>query len=51
MAQFKIGFMYYQGRGVPQDYREAVKWTLLSAEHGEPNAQGLLGLMYLNGKA
>ena len=25
-AQFNIGLMYFQGRGVPQDYKEAVKW-------------------------
>ena len=26
LAQFSLGFMYDNGRGVPQDYAEAVKW-------------------------
>jgi len=25
-AQVNLGFMYHNGRGVPQDYAEAVKW-------------------------
>ncbi|MCH8098520.1 MAG: sel1 repeat family protein [Proteobacteria bacterium] len=31
-AQFNLGLMYYKGRGVPQDYAEAVKWYRLAAE-------------------
>ena len=25
-AQFRLGFMYANGRGVPQDDEEAVRW-------------------------
>ena len=25
-AQFNLGLMYHGGEGVPQDYKEAVKW-------------------------
>ena len=33
-AQFTLGAMYYNGRGVPQDYKQAVKWYRLAAEQG-----------------
>jgi TPR repeat protein len=42
--------MYYEGQGVPQDYKEAVKWFRLSAEQGYATAQFTLGLMYYQGK-
>ena len=31
-AQNSIGFMYYNGEGVKQDYIEAMKWFKLAAE-------------------
>ena len=31
-AQFSLGVMYLNGKGVPQDYSEAVKWYQLAAE-------------------
>ena len=43
--------MYDNGKGVPQDYAEAVKWYRLAAEQGYARAQYNLGLMYDNGKA
>ena len=42
--------MYYNGRGVPQDYTEALKWYRLAAEQGHAAAQFNLGLMYENGQ-
>jgi len=36
-------------KGVPQDYKTAVKWYRLSAEQGNANAQGNLGVMYGTG--
>ena len=42
--------MYFNGQGVTQDYRAAVKWYKLAAEQGEANAQGNLGVMYFNGQ-
>ena len=41
--------MYRQGRGVPQDDKQAVKWYRLAAEQGHGNAQGNLGNMYASG--
>ena len=42
--------MYDNGEGVPQDYKEAVKWYRLAAEQGHAKAQYNLGLMYDNGE-
>ena len=30
-AQFNLGFMYYNGQGVLQDHKEAVKWFTKAA--------------------
>ena len=49
-AQNNLGLMYDNGRGVIQDYKEAVKWTRLSANQGYAGAQNNLGLMYDNGR-
>ena len=38
--------MYRNGEGVPQDYKEAVKWYRLAAEQGRAVAQNNLGIMY-----
>ena len=31
MAQFNLGTMYYEGKGVPQDYIQAHMWSNLAA--------------------
>ena len=49
-AQFNLGAMYTFGRGVPQDYAEALKWFRKAAEQGEARAQSNLGWMYRTGK-
>ena len=48
-AQAMLGFMYANGRGVPQSYDVAVDWYLKSADQGDPSGQHLLGLMYDKG--
>ncbi len=61
-AQYNLGIMYSEGKGVPQDYAEAVKWYRKAAEQGQakrcyrkPAEQGQaeaqynLGVMYGNG--
>lgn len=48
-AQAMLGFMYANGRGVPQSYDLAVDWYLRAAEQGDPEGQYLLGLMYDKG--
>jgi TPR repeat protein len=42
--------MYANGKGVPQDYVEAVNWYGLAANQGDAVGQSNLGLMYANGK-
>ena len=49
-AQYNLGIMYDNGRGVPQDDAEAVKWFRIAAEAGYVDAQYNLGVMYDNGE-
>ena len=49
-AQSILGVMYANGRGVPQDYAEAVKWYRLAADQGDAEAQHNLGVMYASGE-
>ena len=42
--------MYRKGKGVPQDYAEAMKWYRLAAEQGHAYAPYYLGQMYRKGK-
>ncbi len=48
-AQILLGGMYYEGRGVPRDYEQALKWFTRAAEQGEPNASYAIGGMYFIG--
>jgi uncharacterized protein len=41
--------MYDMGRGVPQDYVEAMKWYRRAADQGDALAQNNLGLLDFNG--
>lgn len=47
-AQFTLGFMYEEGRGVEADNVEAVKWYRLAAEQGHERAR--VRLDFLMGK-
>ena len=49
-AQFSLGARYANGRGVPQDDGEAVRWFRLAAEQGNALAQLSLGAMYADGR-
>lgn len=58
-AQYYVGRMYVDGKGVPRDDAEAVKWFRRAAEpaagdpgfhDGSTEAQASLGFMYLNGR-
>lgn len=50
MAQIDLGDLYETGKGVRQDYREAVSWYRKAAESGDSYGQYRLGLMYEAGK-
>ena len=49
-AQYNLGLMYDMGKGVLQDYKEAVRWYQIAAEQGYSSAQHNLGLLYFNGQ-
>ena len=42
--------MHANGRGIAQDFQEAIKWYTKSAEQGNVNAQYNLGNLYLRGQ-
>jgi TPR repeat protein len=50
VAQFRLGWVYRNGKGVPPDDVEAMKWYRKAAEQGNTDAQNNLGAMYQNGK-
>src|SRR5215510_1422578 len=49
-AQNKLGLLYYEGKGVPQDYRQAKQWFEEAAKQGYAGAQTNLGTLYLHGE-
>ena len=49
-AQCLLGYYYYYGKEVTQDYKQAVFWLKKAAEQGDDGAQRLLGYCYLNGE-
>ena len=50
-AQFYLGFLYRIGQAVNQDYDQAYRWYLLSANQGSAEAQYKIGLlMYYKGQ-
>jgi len=49
LAQLRLGILYFNGKGVKKDFKQAVMWCRKSAEQGDANAQYFLGLMYLEG--
>jgi TPR repeat protein len=50
IAQCILGTYYANGRGVAQNYWEAVKWYRLSADQGNAPAQYHLGVCYASGR-
>jgi len=41
-SQAHLGDLYYEGRGVPQNGEESVRWYLMAAEQNHARAQGRL---------
>lgn len=50
-AQYHLGRLHLEGRGVAKDPRQAARWLNLSAEKGHVESQALLGQMMLAGVA
>ena len=49
-AQYGLGTIYEDGRGVTQDYQQAVGWYRQAAKQGHPMAQLRLARLYFYGK-
>jgi hypothetical protein len=49
-AQTYLGYMFANGKGVPQNYMLAAGWYRCASQQGFPPAQYLLGLMYDKGQ-
>ena len=49
-AQFRLGQLYDEGTGVPQDYGQAMEWFEKAAKQGHGGAQVNLGTLYLQGE-
>ena len=49
-AQYHLGVMHDNGKGVPENDKTAVKWYTLAAEQGHAKAQFNLGLSYVRGE-
>lgn len=50
-AQHLLGLMYYMGRGVARDYKQAFAWHHKAAQQGKADAQYVVGAMYYTGNA
>ena len=48
-AQYKLGWCYYLGKGVPMDKTQAIEWYRKAADQGYAEAQCELGWRYLCG--
>jgi hypothetical protein len=49
LAEYNIGLMYYNGKGVAPSQRIALNWFLKAAKQRAEYAQFLVGEMYANG--
>jgi uncharacterized protein len=50
IAQSRLGLMYRDGHGAPQDDQQAVEWYRKSAEQGNASGQNNLAYMYETGR-
>jgi Sel1 repeat len=49
-AQYTLGYHYYLGKGIAQDYAQAAVWWKKSADQGYAYAQNNLGVLYNSGR-
>ena len=47
--RYHLGRLYFEGKGIPQNYKESYKWYLNAANNGEKNSQNALGVIFKNG--
>lgn len=46
LEAYSTGMKYYEGNGVPKDYKMAVYYFKKAAKHGNTDAQNMLGMCY-----
>ena len=49
-AQYQLGRLYFDGKGIARDARQAVRWLSLAANKGQYEAQALLGHILFDGE-
>ena len=49
-AQYYIGLMCHQGKGLPEDNAAAAGWSRKAAAQGNAEAEALLGILYAQGQ-
>jgi TPR repeat protein len=49
-AQYRLGELYFAGKGIAIDYAQAMYWWRKAAEQNDPRAQNGVGTLYDNGK-
>lgn len=49
-AARELGLLYLSGKGVPQDFKEALHWLGVAGDHGDGMAASALGNMYYQGQ-
>src|SRR6266567_2745937 len=49
-AQYALGLLYYDGKGVNQDFQQSAKWIRKAAEQELADAQLALGNFYFDGE-
>jgi len=49
IAQYNLGVYYLAGKETPADYKQALRWFLLSADQDNIESTFKLGLMYIRG--
>jgi TPR repeat protein len=50
MAQFRLGVLYDEGKGIAKDSREAIRWYSVASAQGVPEAAYNLGRLYHDGR-
>lgn len=48
-AQNQLGYLYQNGTGIKQSYKEALKWFIKSADQGDAEGQNNVGFFYDHG--
>ena len=49
-AQYNLASLYYEGKGVQQDFAQAIKWFRAAAAQGHARSQFMLGYMAAEGQ-